>query len=135
AESRFYGDGTSVLPCPVRVQLIGSSAAFMNLELRLPVITVLKIGFLGNFLPVDAVLFYEGGVAWDNQICLQADFTRADECAPGQRQDVRVVWDRKPGQDPYLFREPLFSYGLGLRFNIFYTVLRLDYAFPVNRPD
>lgn len=135
AESRFYGDGTSVSPCPVRDQLIGSSAAFMNLELRFPIITELQIGFLGNFPPVDAVLFFDGGVAWDNQICLQADFTRADECAPGQRQDVRVVWDRKPGQDPYLFREPLFSYGLGLRFNIFYTVLRLDYAFPVNRPD
>jgi outer membrane protein assembly factor BamA len=45
------------------------------------------------------------------------------------------VWDRKPGQDPYLFREPLFSYGVGLRVNVFYTILRFDYAWPLNRPD
>jgi hypothetical protein len=48
---------------------------------------------------------------------------------------MHVVWDRKPGQDPYLYREPLFSYGVGLRINVFYTVLRLDYAYALNRPD
>jgi outer membrane protein assembly factor BamA len=49
--------------------------------------------------------------------------------------DVKVVWDRRPGEDPYLTREPLFSWGLGLRVNVFYTILRFDYAFPLNRPD
>jgi hypothetical protein len=31
-------------------------------------------------------------------------------------------------------REPLFSYGLGLRLNVFYSILRFDYAVPLNRP-
>jgi outer membrane protein assembly factor BamA len=116
----------------VRDQLIGSSAAFMNLELRVPVVTELQIGFLGNFPPIDAVGFFDGGLAWDSQICTLADFTRSSECAQGQ--PVKIVWDRTAGQDPYLWREPLFSYGVGLRINVFYTILRLDYAFPLNRP-
>ncbi len=132
-DSQLYGAEPSLSRCPVRDQLIGSSAAFMNLELRVPVVTELQIGFLGNFPPIDAVAFFDGGLAWDNQICTVADLTRSSECAEGKA--VHVVWDRKPGQDPYLWREPLFSYGVGLRINVFYTILRLDYAFPLNRPN
>ncbi|MGH7552690.1 MAG: BamA/TamA family outer membrane protein, partial [Longimicrobiales bacterium] len=132
-DSRHYDDEPSLSRCPVRDQLIGSSAAFMNVELRVPVVTELQIGFLGNFPPIDAVAFFDGGLAWDSQICTVADLTRSSECAEGL--PVKVVWDRKPGQDPYLWREPLFSYGFGLRINVFYTILRLDYAFPLNRPD
>jgi outer membrane protein assembly factor BamA len=132
-ERRAYSSVTSLSRCPVRDQLIGSSAAFMNLEMRVPVITELQIGFLGNFPPVDAVAFFDGGLAWQDQICTATDFTRSDQCAVGET--VQVVWDRKPGQDPYLFREPLFSYGVGLRVNVFYTILRFDYAWPLNRPD
>ncbi|MGH7574853.1 MAG: BamA/TamA family outer membrane protein [Longimicrobiales bacterium] len=130
--SRHYSDEPSLSPCPVGDQLIGSSAAFMNLELRVPVINELQIGFLGNFPPVDAVAFFDGGLAWDSQICTATNPTRSTECAEGE--PVRIVWQREPGQDPYLWRQPLFSYGLGLRINIFYTVLRLDYAWPLNRP-
>jgi hypothetical protein len=57
------------------------------------------------------------------------------ECAPGEARGVRVAWKRQPGEDPYLVREPLFSYGVGLRMNVYYAVLRLDHAFPVNRPE
>lgn len=130
--SRHNGGETSLSPCPVGDQLIGSSAAFMNLELRVPVINELQIGFLGNFPPVDAVAFFDGGLAWDSQICTATNPTRTTECAEGE--PVGIVWQREPGQDPYLWRQPLFSYGLGLRINIFYTVLRLDYAWPLNRP-
>ncbi|MBI4544054.1 MAG: PD40 domain-containing protein, partial [Gemmatimonadetes bacterium] len=133
--SREFGTEASISPCPVRDQLIGSSAALLNLELRFPIITELQIGFLGNFPPVDAVLFFDGGMAWDQEVCTVRDLSQPNECAQGTTRDVRLVWDRKPGDDPYLVREPLFSYGLGLRFNIFYTVLRLDYALPLNRPD
>jgi hypothetical protein len=132
-DSRHYGDTPSLSRCPARDQLIGSSAAFVNLEARVPIIKELQIGFLGNFPPVDAVVFMDGGVAWDHEVCAVADLALADQCAEGHK--VNVVWDRKPGQDPYLYREPLFSYGLGLRINVFYTILRLDYAFPMNRPD
>jgi Omp85 superfamily domain/WD40-like Beta Propeller Repeat len=132
-DSRYFAGDASLSRCPVRDQLIGSSAALMNLEVRVPVIKELQIGFLGNFPPVDAVAFLDGGLAWDNRVCLVADYTRTEACANGKT--VHVVWDRKPGQDPYLWREPLFSWGLGLRVNVFYTILRLDYAFPLNRPD
>jgi hypothetical protein len=132
-DSRIYGAGESMSRCPIRDQLIGSSAAIMNLEVRVPVIKELQIGFLGNFPPVDAVAFFDGGVAWDESVCFEPDFGRADGCA--ESLDVKVVWDRKPGEDPYLTREPLFSWGLGLRMNVFYTILRMDYAFPLNRAD
>jgi hypothetical protein len=97
------------------------------------VIKELQIGFLGNFPPVDAVAFLDGGLAWDEHICTTAVFGDINECA--DTRPVHVVWDRKQGQDPYLWREPLFSWGFGLRINVFYTILRLDYAFPLNRPD
>ena len=134
-ESRYYSGRQSISHCPVRDQLIGSSAAFANFELRVPVITELHLGPIGSFPPVDAVAFFDGGIAWDHAVCRRFDHTSLSGCAPGESIDVRLAWDRKPGQDPYLVREPLFSYGLGLRFNVFYAVLRLDYAFPVNRPD
>jgi hypothetical protein len=132
-DSRTFGGELSISRCPARDQLVGASAAFFNTELRFPVITELQIGFLGAFPPVDAVAFFDGGLAWDGRVCRTFDYSRRDVCAGGQSLDVSVVWDRKPGQDPYLVREPLFSYGLGLRINVFYTVLRLDYAWPANR--
>jgi outer membrane protein assembly factor BamA len=134
-DSRNWGEETSISRCPVRDQLVGSSAAFLNAELRYPVIKELQIGFLGNFPPVDAVAFFDGGMAWDSRVCGIYDYTRADNCALGQADNVSVRWDRKMGEDPFLVREPLFSYGVGLRINVFYTVLRLDYAIPLNRPD
>jgi outer membrane protein assembly factor BamA len=84
---------------------------------------------------VDAVAFFDGGLAWDSRVCGVVDFTRADSCAVGESHDVTIAWDRKAGQDPFLVREPLFSYGLGLRVNVFYTVIRIDYTWPINRPD
>ncbi|MGH7506860.1 MAG: hypothetical protein ACRELX_14480, partial [Longimicrobiales bacterium] len=96
SESRHYSGEESISRCPVRDQLIGSSAAFMNLEMRVPVITELQIGFLGNFPPVDAVAFFDGGIAWDNEICMAADLASTNRCATGEK--VHVVWDRKPGQ-------------------------------------
>jgi outer membrane protein assembly factor BamA len=133
--SRRYGGEESVSACPVRDQLIGSSAAFMNLELRVPIIKELQIGLIGAFPPVDLVTFFDGGLAWDNEICMNTSALDPNSCAEGAAEKVHVVWDRKPGQDPYFWREPVFSYGAGLRINIFYTVLRLDYSVPVNRPD
>jgi outer membrane protein assembly factor BamA len=133
--SRNLSTEESLSPCPVRDQLIGSSAAFMNLELRVPIIKELQIGFLGSFPPVDLVTFFDGGLAWDEEICLRASIQDPRNCDPASARNVKVVWNRKADQDPYLFREPLYSYGAGLRLNIFYTVLRLDYTIPHNRPD
>jgi outer membrane protein assembly factor BamA len=128
------GPGESLSRCPTRDQLVGSSAAFLNAEVRFPLLTELQIGFLGNFPPVDAVAFFDGGVAWDERVCGSYDYRRADRCAPGYSHPVRVTWSRTADEDPFLVREPLFSYGLGMRINIFYTVIRIDYAWPISRP-
>jgi len=133
-DSRAFAGGASLSGCPVRDQLVGSSAAFINTEIRVPVIKELQIGFLGNFPPVDAVAFFDGGLAWDSSVCGDVDYTRKDNCALGAKEGVTVAWDRKAGQDPFLVREPVFSYGVGLRINVFYTILRLDYSWAVNRP-
>jgi WD40 repeat protein len=131
--SRNVGGEPSLSRCPARDQLVGASAAFVNSELRFPLITELQLGGLGAFPPIDAVAFFDGGLAWDGRVCRQYDYNRRDGCAPGESVAVDVVWRRQAGQDAYLVREPLFSYGVGLRINIFYAVLRLDYAFPLNR--
>jgi outer membrane protein assembly factor BamA len=94
----------------------------------------LQIGFIGNFPPVDLVTFFDGGVAWNTEVCTRSAIIDPRQCAVDSAYDVDVVWKRQPGQDPYLVRAPLFSYGLGLRLNVFYTVLRFDYAVPLNRP-
>jgi hypothetical protein len=133
-DSRTFSGEVSISRCPVRDQLVGASAAFVNSELRFPVITELQLGALGAFPPVDAVAFFDGGVAWDSRVCRTFEYGRQGSCVAGEGREVSLVWDRKAGQDPYLVREPLFSYGVGLRINVFYTVLRLDYAWAVNRP-
>jgi hypothetical protein len=121
--------------CAERDQLIGASAAILNTEVRFPIIKELQIGFLGNFPPVDAVMFFDGGLAWNSQVCKGVAQTQVGGCKGGQGEDVHLVWKRKDGQDPLIYRQPLFSYGVGLRINIFYAILGLDYAFPLNRPE
>lgn len=124
--------GGSIGTCPVAQQLVGSSAAVVSLETRFPIITELQLGAM-RFPPIDAVLFADGGMAWDPGVCTEADSGRYNFGC--DTVDVEVGWSRSDGQDPLLFRRPLFSYGGGIRFNIFYGVLSFDYVFPVNRPD
>jgi hypothetical protein len=133
-DSRGDAADPSLSRCPARDQLVGASAAFFNSEIRFPIITELHLGSVAAFPPVDAIAFVDGGLAWDSRVCRVADYSRLDGCAPGQALDVALVWRRQPHQDPLLFRAPLFSYGVGLRFNLFYAVLRLDYAWPLHRP-
>ncbi|HEY0810077.1 MAG TPA: BamA/TamA family outer membrane protein, partial [Longimicrobiales bacterium] len=73
--------------CPIRDQLIGSSAAFFNAELRFPIIKQLQIGFLGTFPPVDLVTFFDGGVAWNTEICTRSAIIDPRQCAPGAAYD------------------------------------------------
>ncbi len=101
--------------CPVRDQLIGSSVAFASAEFRFPIFSLLDLGFVPLGLPpVDGVIFFDVGAA----------FNSVDQ----------LVWSRRPGFDPYRVREPLASYGAGIRVNILYNVVRLDYAIPLDRP-
>jgi hypothetical protein len=129
-------DVSEVSACPALEQLIGSSAAIMNLEVRFPFIRELRLGPLGQFPPVDALVFFDGGVAWSDRVCVggRTGAPGVQDCPPDRSRDVRLTWRRDDGDDPMLVRQPLFSYGAGIRFNIFYAVLRFDYAMPLNRP-
>ncbi len=101
--------------CPAQAQLIGSSVLLLNSEIRIPVLNSIKDAWLPmNFPPIDAAFFFDIGVAW----------------TPGFST---LTWNRAPGQDIVLYREPLASYGVGLRFNLFFTILRLDFAMAPGR--
>jgi outer membrane protein assembly factor BamA len=101
--------------CPAQTQLIGSSVLLLNSEIRVPVLNSIKDAWLPmNFPPIDAAFFFDIGVAW----------------TPGFST---LTWNRKPGQDIVLYREPLASYGVGLRFNLFFAILRLDFAMAPGR--
>ncbi len=102
--------------CPVRDQLIGSSFALATFEFRFPVINWLDLGFVPiGFPPIDGALFVETGLAW----------------MPGNT----LLFKRDAGENPWTVRAPVSSAGASLRMNVFYAVLRLDYAFPFNRPE
>ncbi len=102
--------------CPVRDQLIGSSVAFASAEFRFPIFNFLDLGVVPLGLPpVSGVLFFDAGVAFDSF--------------------DQLVWSRAGGADPFDVREPVAAYGAGLRINIFFNVLRVDYAVPLDRPD
>ena len=101
--------------CPAQEQLIGSSVLLLNSEVRVPVLNGIKDAWLPmNFPPIDAAFFFDVGVAW----------------TPGFSS---LTWNREPGQDIVLYREPLASYGVGLRVNLFFAILRLDYSMAPGR--
>ena len=103
--------------CPAQERAIGSSALVVNTELRLPLLNSFKDAWLPlDFPALDGALFVDVGAIW----------------TPGVH---RLVLEREPGQDPFLYREPLASIGAGLRMNLFFAVLRLDYTVPLSRGD
>jgi Tol biopolymer transport system component len=101
--------------CPAQERAIGSSALLLNTELRVPLLNALKDAWLPlNFPALDAAVFFDVGAAW----------------TPGVHH---LVLSRESDQDPFLYREPLASVGAGLRMNLFFAVLRLDYTVPLSR--
>lgn len=108
--------GTFTTGCPVRDQLIGSSIALLNTEFRFPIVGFTDLGFVPLGLPpVQGVVFFDAGAA----------FNAVEE----------LVWSRSAGLDPFRVREPVASYGIGLRVRALYTVVRIDYSVPLDRPD
>ena len=101
--------------CPAQERAIGSSAILLNTELRVPLLNSIKDAWLPLNAPaVDAALFFDVGAAW----------------TPGVH---RLVWSRDADEDPFFYREPLAAVGAGLRVNLFFAVLRLDYTVPLSR--
>lgn len=103
--------------CPAQERAIGSSVLLLNTELRLPLLNAIKDPWLPlNFPALDASVFFDVGAAW----------------TPGVHT---LVWHREPGQDEFVYRDPMASFGAGLRANLFFAILRLDYTVPLSRGD
>ena len=103
--------------CPELDQLIGSSLAVVNAELRFPLTRSLVLGFLPVGLPpIEGAIFYDAGLAWNS--------------------NSKVLWSRTPAQEAQggLYRAPLRSWGGSIRVNALgFVVLRLDYTKPLSR--
>ena len=98
------------------VALLGSRVAFVNAELRFPLVRRFDLGLLPISLPpVDGLVFYDAGLAWSS----------------GQK----VVSSYSSSSDVAMTRAPLRSYGAGIRLNLFgFALLRWDYAIALDRP-
>jgi hypothetical protein len=105
-------------------QLLGSRVAFMNAEVRFPVVRRFDLGVLPITLPpVDGLVFYDMGVAWTGQ------------SRDGQATQ-RLLARRPASYDLTQQRYPLRSYGYGIRFNLFgFMIVRWDYAWPLDGPN
>jgi len=93
--------------CPLLNRLFGSKMLVANLELRFPLLLGLGGGYYG-FLPIEAALFYDAGVAWQR--------------------------NHKP---TFLggHSKPVRSAGVTLRVNLLgYAIVQIDYVHPFDRP-
>lgn len=102
------------LGCPAIDRLIGHRIGIANAELRFPLIGVERYGLLDmGFIPTELILFADAGMAWNEGDYPELTFAR--------RSDKRI---------------PVFSTGVGARFNLFGAlVMELYYAKPWQRPD
>jgi Tol biopolymer transport system component len=109
------GDPNSPSGCSDIDQLVGTSVAVFNAELRFPILNN-KIGVAPKVLPpIEGAIFYDVGMAW-------TEFST-------------LAWSRPPGASPLVVRTPLMSIGGSLRTNVFgIMILRFDYSKPVSRP-
>ena len=108
--------GTST-GCVELDRLVGTQIALGSAELRFPVLTpqLFKSLPLG-IPPIEGALFYDVGLAWDENSTLRWKHENGDDRDPS----VRV---------------PLHTIGASLRMNLLgFVVLRLDHARPLNRP-
>lgn len=99
--------------CPEFSRLNGSRIAFVNLELRIPLIGNDRFGLINfPFLPTELTPFVDAGVAW-----------RASE-SPSLR------FDRSTAE-----RVPVVSVGVATRINLLgYAVVEIFYVRPLHRP-
>lgn len=110
------GDPSTVTGCSALDQLVGTSFAVFNAELRFPLLNaslgVVPIGFP----PIEGALFFDAGVAWDGNSKVALRERQAGESVTG----VRV---------------PLRSVGGSIRVNMLgLLILRFDYTKPLARP-
>jgi Tol biopolymer transport system component len=109
------GPGQFRTGCPALDQLIGSSIAVANVELRFPLTRSFELGLLPVGLPpIEGAIFFDAGIAWEGGSTLK--------------------WQREAGDDPVQVRTPLRSWGGSIRTNLFgFLILRFDYTKPLDR--
>ena len=90
--------------------------AFVNAELRFPLLRRVSANTGIVLPPIDGLFFYDAGVAWSGGQSLQ--------------------FSQRPGYDFNTQRSLLQSYGVGARINLFnFAIVRWDYAKAINRPN
>jgi Tol biopolymer transport system component len=100
--------------CSELDRLVGTQIGVVSAEIRFPILNP-SFGVPAAFPPLEGALFYDVGIAFDNNSTLR--------------------WSRRPGDDPVRVRTPLQTIGASLRANLFgFAVARLDYSIPQNRP-
>jgi Tol biopolymer transport system component len=100
--------------CSELDRLVGTQIGVVSAEIRFPILNP-SFGVPAAFPPLEGALFYDIGLAWDNNSTLR--------------------WSRQAGDDPVRVRTPLQTIGASLRANLFgFAVARLDYSIPQNRP-
>ena len=105
----------SATGCSALDQLVGTSVAVGNAEIRFPILNASLGGVPKNFPPIEGAFFYDIGVAWDG--------------------NSSVRWSRPAGASPATVRTPLRSLGASIRTNVFgIMILRFDYTKPQSRP-
>ena len=112
--------------CPVRNRLFGHKLAVASMEFRVPLLGVEQYGLINfPFVPTELVLFADGGLAWDSNL------TNIDGTIMDIPDDPVLKLSRSATE-----RIPVFSTGVGARFNILgFLVLEAYYAYPFQRPD
>lgn len=108
-------DPNSATGCAALDQLVGTSIAVANAEIRALIITPGRGIWPAAIPPLEAAVFYDAGVAWNDS------------------SDVR--WSRSAGASLSAVRVPLQSIGASARINLFgFVILRFDYTKPLHRP-
>jgi Tol biopolymer transport system component len=106
-------DPGSETGCSELDRLVGTQIGVASAELRFPILNP-SFGVPAAFPPLEGALFYDIGLAWDDQSTIR--------------------WQRSAGDDPVRVRTPLRTLGVSLRANLFgFAIARLDYSIPQER--
>jgi len=113
-ECLYSDDPNAETGCAELDRLVGTQIGLASAELRLPILNP-SYGVPAAIPPLELALFYDIGIAWD--------------------QNSTLKWRREPGDDPIRVRTPLKTIGASLRTNLFgFAIARLDYSIPQDRP-
>ena len=109
-------DSTSRTGCGPLDQLLGTSVAVFNAELRFPILSQQYMHWLPPlFPPIEGALFFDAGVAFRTGTTFQWN-------RPADAASVSTI------------RTPLKSVGVSVKINALgFMILRFDYAKPLNR--